>query len=139
VRASFWSCVVLLAAVFPCGGSSAQEQQPIRGTLPDSAPGLMEYVLTHVDRFAPPEYYARKRTIRQYQRRAYAEVLLDVTCQDGLMAVLDYIKLLLQTAYSLNHTPVTFMSESKECIELPIDWSFPADPWGKESWGVPGG
>lgn len=97
----------------------------------DSLQSEGQYVLENVDKFATPEYYQRKEVLRSFQRRGYAEILSRVYQQDGLSALLAYIKVKLNIELSLNHAPVYFRTPMK-LVPLPLDWRFPPDPWKRE-------
>jgi hypothetical protein len=96
----------------------------------DSMMNEYQYIAENIDRIAPPAYRERKLALRWLQRRGYSEVLKELCARDGLGGLAEYVRMTLQIEYSMDHTPF-FVRASKLKIEpLPMDWSFPVDPWG---------
>jgi hypothetical protein len=89
----------------------------------DSLQSIDQLILQSIDKFATPEYYQRKNLLRSFQRRGYAGVLLPVCRQDGLSALIAYLKMKLQIDYSLNHAPIFFRTSMNGLIPLPIGHS----------------
>jgi len=100
--------------------------------LRDSLPSPDAVLLSNVDRYATKEYYERKEGLRSFHQERYAEVLAAEIQADGLGALIAYVKLKLHEAYSLNHAPITTLTEWRYEIVLPLDWRMPVDPWKKE-------
>jgi|GEM_PF-2242665 len=111
-------------------GAHSQTQAP--EFLSDSSITPYQYLIKNIDKFATAEYYQRKQALRTFQQRGYAEVLINTLEQDGLSAVISYLKMVLQIEYSLNHAPIFYVTKARELVELPIDYDFPDDPWRKE-------
>ena len=95
-----------------------------------------------------PQLEARKRILRDYQQRGYVEVLSHVLDNDGLSALLAYVRVKSRIAYSIPHNqlyvyvPVVqpqrresnlpgFTGAPSPPMAIPLrdDWSYPPDPW----------
>ena len=123
-----WSLFALFYSAF----FDAHSQDLAPEYFSDSAITPYQYLIQNIDKFATPEYYQRKQALRSFQQRGYAEVLINTLEQDGLSALISYLKMVLQIEYSLNHAPVYYVTKAGELVELPIDYDVPEDPWRKE-------
>lgn len=56
-------------------------------------------------------------------------MLMDVTQRDGFGALLSYLKLKLQLDYSMDRSPIIYRFRGGAVKVVPMDWSFPIDPW----------
>ena len=122
-------------SVFP----SYQEQTP-RSKYPvdDSLAitkmrNLHQYLLN----IRSPELARRKEERRVLQRQGYARMLMDVLNDDGLSALLSYVKVKLQLDFVLSNQPPIYLMRGDpkfgiQELVIPEDWSFPADPWNRE-------
>jgi hypothetical protein len=105
-----------------------------------------------------PQLEERKRQLRMLQQNGYARILTEVIRNDGLMALMVYLKTRLQIEYSISHEPVyvdiaarpetpqdslfvrrrpsmmRFFSKpiAPAMFGLNIDYRFPEDPWRRE-------
>ena len=99
--------------------------------------------------------------VRSAQRKGYAGTLKDMLTNDGLSALLSFLRTRLQIEFSISHEPIlvditypgespapteppAFLPRRKFTIVLPtiprqsmrtavdIDWTFPEDPWRRE-------
>ena len=98
----------------------------------DSGINPWTYIYTHIDEFACPEYYERRDLLRTFQKKGYACILSKLCLQDGLSAIIDYVRLQLQVDYSLNHQPVYCKYSDGSELPLSLDWKFPSDPWKRD-------
>lgn len=97
--------------------------------LPDTAASLGKYIARHIDEFGTIEFYARRKTRREFQRTGYTNILHDVLALDALSALLSFIRTRLQIEYALPHNTIYFRTDTGALEALPEDWTFPADPW----------
>jgi hypothetical protein len=56
-------------------------------------------------------------------------MLMDITQRDGFGALLSYLKLKLQLDYSIDRSPIVYRMRGGPQLIVPLDWSFPVDPW----------
>ena len=127
---------ILLFLVFFAGSSRAFAQSPGEESLTDSLTTVYEYTMKHLAEMTPRELKHQKQIRREFQRRGYSNILLDVINQDGLSALLSYLRVSLQIEYSLLHKTFWIVPPDPRWgipgIPFPDDWSFPEDPWKKE-------
>ena len=112
--------------------ASVVAQSPSSENWVDSLTKLSDYTPAFLARRYIPLLEHRKSILRDFQRRGYANVLLNVVEQDGFSALISFIKMKLQIEYSLDHSPIVYRI-SRDHIEIvPQDWSFPVDPWKRD-------
>ncbi len=97
--------------------------------LPDTTALIGKYIAEHIQEFATPEFHARKKIRREFQRTGYTNVLHDVLALDAVSALLSFIRTRLQIEYSLPNNTIFFRTDAGALMPLPEDWKFPADPW----------
>ena len=111
----------------------AHAQQLSSGEIVDNGVPEWTYIYEHIDKFACPEYYTRRDILRFYQRRGYADILSQLSHQDILSAIIDYVRMQLQIEYSLNHEPIYCTYQDGSYLVLSLDWVYPVDPWKRDS------
>lgn len=97
--------------------------------LPDTTVSIGEYIAEHIEEFATPEFNARKKIRREFQRTGYTNILHDVLVLDAVSALLSFIRTRLQIEYSLPNNTIYIRTDTGALMPLPEDWKFPADPW----------
>ena len=112
--------------------ASVVAQTPSSEAWLDSLTKLSDYTPALLARLYIPLREHRKSIRRDFQRRGYANVLLNVIEQDGFSALISFIKMKLQTEYSLDHSPIAYRISRKQVEIVPEDWSFPVDPWKRD-------
>lgn len=115
-------------------GTQTSAQQFSPGKFIDTAMTREEYIKRNLGKFITPEYVKRFNRMRLIQRTGYASVMSEFVRHDALGAVVDYVRMRLHFEYSQNTSAVTHPSETHYVLGLPIDYSYPDDPWRKESW-----
>jgi len=115
------------------GGRTAAQQFPL-GKFLDTALTQDEYIKRNLGNFITPEYVKRFNRLRYIQRTGYASVMSEFLRHDAFQAVVDYIRMRLHFDYSQNFSAVTYPSQTHPMFVLPIDYSYPYDPWKRESW-----
>jgi hypothetical protein len=102
----------------------------------DSLQKISDYILLHIDEMAPPGYKKQKEIRRNFQQKGYTNILYDVLNQDGLSALISFLKVNLHIEYSMNHKTYWIFPpiprNGDPGIPFPDDWSFPPDPWRKK-------
>jgi len=129
------SCVILLLAASPQGTalrSQSRFNPPVMlhdPVLPDTSASLPRYIATHIDEFATPEFYERKRERRKFQRDGYTDILQEVLGLDAVGALFSFIRTRLRIEYALLHNTIYYRTVNGGLMALPEDWTFPVDPW----------
>ncbi|HLB01375.1 MAG TPA: hypothetical protein VJO14_08315 [Bacteroidota bacterium] len=133
--AALIACIVFLMPAFPpkplvrCQERYRPPDLLPAPVLPDTAASLGKDISAHIDEFATPEYYDRKKTRREFQRTGYMNMLHDILALDAVSALLSFIRIRLQIEYSLPHYTIYFRTVTGGLMPLPEDWTFPEDPW----------
>jgi hypothetical protein len=115
-------------------GTRTSAQQFQTGKFLDTSITAEEYVKRNLGKFVTPEYVKRFNRMRLIQRTGYASVMSEFLRHDALGAVVDYVRMRLHFEYSQNTSAVTNPGETHYLLGLPIDYSYPDDPWKRESW-----
>lgn len=124
----FWTfCMVVVVS------TNLFAQLPSRRPWIDTLTAWSDYSTTFFSRLRLPERDYRKFIRRDLQRRGYANVLSSLLDGDGLSALLSFVRTKLQLEYSLDHYPIFYRTPKGELLVIPEDWSFPADPWKKDT------
>jgi hypothetical protein len=144
----------IILVVFPTSTSIEASFPEKMGNNADSVTPFFR-LLSHA---TTPELEERKRQLRALQQNGYARILTEVIRNDGLMALMSYLKTRLQIEFSISHEPVyvdiaarpetrqdslfmrrrpsvmRFFSKpiAPSMIGLNIDYRFPEDPWRRE-------
>jgi hypothetical protein len=95
----------------------------------DSMMSESDFIEQNIEKFATSAYRARISDLRFLQRRGYSEVLMELCARDGLGGLTEYVRMILQIEYSIDHTPIFFRTSANELKPLPMSWAFPEDPW----------
>jgi hypothetical protein len=139
-----WLPAVVLAAALcslsasPVARAQADSTGPRMKGWPDSLQTFEQYVRAHLREMTPPDLRAQQQKRRRFQQRGYGEVSVDLLRQDGLGALVSYLRCTLWVAYSMPHRifwiipPQEAMGSVIPGIPFPDDWSFPPDPWSKD-------
>jgi hypothetical protein len=102
----------------------------------DSLQKISDYILLHIDEMAPPGYKKQKEIRRTFQQKGYTNILYNVLNQDGLSALISFLKVSLHIEYSMNHKTYWIFPpiprNGDPGIPFPDDWSFPPDPWRRK-------
>lgn len=148
---------VFIAVVLALCSASVSIEQPVPEKS-DSNPDSVAPFFQSVSHATTPELEERKRWLRTLQQSGYARILTEVIRNDGLMALMAYLKTRLRIEYSISHEPVyvdiaarpetkqdslfvrrrpsvmRFFSKpiAPSMFGLNIDWRFPDDPWRRE-------
>jgi hypothetical protein len=126
--------ILLLMSLLILPGTRASAQQFSREKFLDSAMTQDEYIRLNLAKFITPEYVERHDRMRLIQRTGYASVKSEFLRHDAFSAIVDYIRMRLHSEYSQNTSAVTYPSQTHVLFGLPIDYSYPDDPWKRESW-----
>jgi hypothetical protein len=90
-----------------------------------------------IAKLTSPQLEQRKRVRAAMQRSCYTHVLSEMLLDDGLSAIISFLKAKLNIEYSLSHRPLSILVRIERSggkvwpITLPDDWTFPVDPWKK--------
>ncbi len=132
----FFISLMLLPALFAANAErTVAHSQTFTHQNLDSLAKLLNI---EISKLTSPALQERKHIRREMQRKCYANVLSNVLSQDGLSAIISFIKTKLQSEYSISHRPITLFVRIERSggkvltIPLSDDWSFPIDPWKKE-------
>jgi len=115
-------------------GTRTPAQEFSTGKFLDTAMTQGEYIKLNLAKFITPEYVERFDRVRLIQRTGYASVMSEFVRHDAFGAIVDYIRMRLHSEYSLNTSEVTYPSQTQVLFVLPIEYSYPADPWKRETW-----
>ena len=115
-----------------------QESQASTSKMLDSLQTMSQYILEHLSEFTPAELIKQQEIRTSFQRQGYPNIVFDVMQQDGLSALVSYVKVHLFMELSMEHKVFWIVSpiESEyihvDGIPFPDDWSFSHDPWKRK-------
>lgn len=135
------SVVIFLASIgfsiaYPQSNSPSTPGQRSGTVWFDSLKPWSDYVLEHLEKMTPRDLVRQMQVRNRYQRHDYPGILYDALREDGLSALLSYLKLRLHVAYSMPHKKYWIIEPYPgfEGIPYPDEWNTPADPWKREWW-----
>ncbi len=134
-RAYLLSTIIPLLLFDGSGQSVAQSKPPAERNL-DS---LARLHFLEISKHTPRALETRRRIRRDMQRKCYTNVLSAAYAQDGLSALLSFLKGKLLIEFSISHrqiVPLVPRRENGEKLwDIPEidDWTFPANPWEKKN------
>ena len=130
--------VLLLAAGFSAAQSDDLAFQTKSNSWVDSLQPWSEFVLQHLETTTPQELIQQKRVRNRFHRTEYPGILLHFINQDGLGALISFIRVSMHVEYSMTHQIFWIIgpdpASGQEGVAFPDDWAIPPDPWKREWW-----
>ena len=156
-RSIFPTSILISILVFSCERTLGSTDNPMMGYTETQFDSLAHHLGKELSKLTTEEVEKRGQTRREFQRRGYQHVLAEIIRGDGLNSLLSFLRMRLHLELFLPHNtihitqlvpalllavPIVFVYDGgttlifetgKVKLAIKEDWTFPVDPWKRES------